>query len=666
MIEKAKVTYRVGMFTWIDDYHFKNFNNLISEYKDRIDEIAYGIGFTHLPLPLDYIEDITLQLKPKMAETRKLGLRVGVNHAATIGHQDENLEHSLKGDYGYILDCKGFSSHVLCVSNPSVQEYIRQSYIYLAKSEPDFIWIDDDVRIYGHSEGYYECFCDKCIEAFNNKMKTDYTSDSLKYAFDNGTVEEKKKVRKSWMEFNSDKIALILSIIREAVDSVDSKINVGYMTATLEYENNDQKRFSDVLSHNNTIDTMWRPGGGFYNDWNLKELYKKTNFIGRQIAPYPNYVTDIQSEVENFPCNHLHKSIRMNVLETCCYVCAGCTGTTYNALSADSTGSLYDTSNENRPRFEMLKYQDFVNELVRVFQRNDHNGVFIECNNYSLTAQNMEAGKWLVDMNKDYPFELFENGIPQTYYKDKAVVTLLLGDEPYSLNNEEIIKLLSSGVFMDAKALNILNKLGYGEYTGFKVGKEFVRDTREVFKEHYINDGFVGYKKDARQAFCWGLPSTSFIPNENAEILTSLIDYLDNEVAACSTGIFENSLGGRICVAGYFPNTMLQSLPKAIQTKRLVRYLSNDKLTSYIDSYHNMLVFDRSILESEHIAIGIMNNSLDSIFNIELCILGDIKSVNIVDMNMVKTLVEQVSFDGIYSKFIIPEMEMFSMVLVSN
>ena len=42
--------------------------------------------------------------------------------------------------------------------------------------------------------------------------------------------------------------------------------------------------------------------------------------------------------------------------------------------------------------------------------------------------------------------------------------------------------------------------------------------------------------------------------DEKAETLSGLIDYTGKEVSACTSGIFENKQGGRICVAGLILN----------------------------------------------------------------------------------------------------------------
>jgi undecaprenyl-diphosphatase len=50
-----------------------------------------------------------------------------------------------------------------------LEDYVRPTYTMLAKTNPDHIWIDDDIRC-GHLPIGFGCFCDACIEKFNKKQ----------------------------------------------------------------------------------------------------------------------------------------------------------------------------------------------------------------------------------------------------------------------------------------------------------------------------------------------------------------------------------------------------------------------------------------------------------------------------------------------------------------
>ena len=62
---------------------------------------------------------------------------------------------------------------------------------------------------------------------------------------------------------------------------------------------------------------------------------------------------------------------------------------------------------------------------------------------------------------------------------------------------------------------------------------------------------------------------------------------------SCSSGVFENALGGLICVAGYFPWSFLQNYSKSAQLKTVFRWLSRDTLPAYVASYHKINLWVR-------------------------------------------------------------------------
>ena len=64
--------------------------------------------------------------------------------------------------------------------------------------------------------------------------------------------------------------------------------------------------------------------------------------MGRQNAYLPDYVTVIQSEIENFPYQLLKKTPKSTALEAAMSMTVGCTGAAFNILPSE-TGESLDT-----------------------------------------------------------------------------------------------------------------------------------------------------------------------------------------------------------------------------------------------------------------------------------------------------------------------------------
>ena len=93
---------------------------------------------------------------------------------------------------------------------------------------------------------------------------------------------------------------------------------------------------------------------------------------------------------------------------------------------------------------------------------------------------------------------MFEIGLPVAYSPKGASVTLLTGDMIPNLSREQILEILSAGVYMDAGALTGLNESGYQELTGLTVERTVPFDCIERLTDHPLNGRFAGRERDGR------------------------------------------------------------------------------------------------------------------------------------------------------------------------
>jgi len=199
--------------------------------------------------------------------------------------------------------------------------------------------------------------------------------------------------------------------------------------------------------------------------------------------------------------------------------------------------------------------------------------------------------------------------------------------------------------------------------TGFEVVKSENKDRIEKFTNHSLNKDFAGRERDNRQSF-WNSPAyTLRSTNENAQALTSLIDYTGKEVSPCTMGIFENKSGGRICVSGYYPWSFVENLSKSSQMKSVFRWLSKDSLSGYIASFHRINLWIREP-ENGKIALAFTNSSFDPAQNVILMLRAENKAIKLYDMECRETVIRSSGADGPYQKFIIPYVDPWQIRLV--
>ena len=662
LVKKAIVSFRIGVPLWTSETRCNELFDLFDKYKGVTDEITFFTSETHPPLPLAVIKKRTAILKERMEQARKRGYKTGINILATLGHHEENLDNSLKGNYTPMTNLEGaVCNGSFCPNDMNMREYVRNIYKLTAQANPDYIWIDDDVR-FGHMPIGYGCFCDNCLQIFEKETGIKYTRESLKKGFNDGLVEEKKKTREAWLQHNRNTISYLLGLIEKTVHEINPSMPLGFMSGDRFFEGYDFENWAKVLSGPNHVPVMWRPGGGYYQDSNTSDLVGKSHDIGRQVSVLPQEVVSIQSEIENFPYQRLKKAANIVVLETCSHIAAGCTGAAFNVLS------MYDEPfGEYEPLVSRLQEsRPFFDLMAKSLGRSPICGVQTFWNKNSFVTGDLDNdNNWI---SAAYPLarhEFYDIGLPICYSNQNASVTILGKNNILILTEEEIKKLLSGGVYMDAEALQQLNNMGFRELTGFEVVRSESKDRIEKFTNHVLNGEFAGRERDNRQSF-WNSPAyTLQKKDEKAQTLTTLIDYTGKEVSPCTAGIFENKLGGRICVAGYYPWTFMENLSKSSQMKSVFRWLSKDKLQGYIASFHKVNLWIRAP-DNGKTALAFTNSSFDPAKNLVLMLLTTKETIKVYDMQCKETIIRSSGTDGPYRKFVIPEVGPWEIRLVLN
>ena len=163
-MNKKLHTLRLLYENWETDNRFFAILELLDKYKDCFDMISLLSSSTHAPLSMEEnVRRVNIMHK-RMQSLKEHGFSSGINLLTTIGHHEEDLKNAFNGDYHLMTNingqtCKGS----FCMNDGRfINDYVRPLYTMLAKTNPDHIWVDDDVR-YGHLPIGFGCFCDCCI-----------------------------------------------------------------------------------------------------------------------------------------------------------------------------------------------------------------------------------------------------------------------------------------------------------------------------------------------------------------------------------------------------------------------------------------------------------------------------------------------------------------------
>jgi hypothetical protein len=570
-----------------------------------------------------------------------------------MGHCDENLPFSLnEPTWQHLVDLGGaVSPSCYCVADPQVQGYVHRCYKALAGAAPEFIWLDDDLRLENHGAIAKACFCGYCLADFAEQTGRRWTREELRQAFSAGQAEERLPLRRAWIEHNRRYFQGLSRRVRAAVDEANPTIVLGQMTGEIAYSGYGFDAWAEALAGPREVAVKWRPGGGFYTDDVPLAALDKAHATGRQVACLPPRVTDIQYEHENFPYQVLRKSRTVFTTEMATAIGAGCTGVALNC-----TGISTDPLDEYRPYFDSVHAAEaFFHHAVDSFRRSPPEGLWTAFTQDHLATQAPDGDwgpvpSWGASLGAAN--ELAQIGIPLAYAQQGAAVTLLSGNNVLEFDPGQIQALLAGAVVLDGVALQHLERLGLSQLAGFKVGATRVVDVTEVFSADPLNGRFAGWHRDCRPSF-W--PETSYLLDPispAARPLATATDFAPATVGLCS-GVFENALGGRVAVQGYYPWRSLQSLAKAAQMKALLRWLSRDRLPAYVESFHRVALWCRRDLRGKP-ALMLVNASLDAAEGLCVALCGDVERLLVRHLEgRAQTIVRQAR-RGAYSVFVLP------------
>jgi len=132
------------------------------------------------------------------------------------------------------------------------------------------------------------------------------------------------------------------------------------------------------------------------------------------------------------------------------------------------------------------------------------------------------------------------------------------------------------------------------------------------------------------------------------------VDFTPTNFGPCS-GVFQNALGGRVAVLGYYPWRSLQSFAKTSQMRALFRWLSGETLPAYIASFHKAALWCRRDPDG-HPALMVLNASIDAAEGVRLHLAGNYGRLACTPLQGRRREIETTGRSGVYSVFELPVM----------
>jgi len=591
-------------FTQLDsDVQFARLVEFLKRHRTAADELTlFEDRLFHGYVPIEEFRERAALLGRRADQLRAEGFgRVGFNMRVTLGHIEEGWDFCPPLPFQAFVGQEGtLSKSCFCPNSKEFRQYIKEKYRLLAEARPDFIWADDDIRMYQPGVGY-GCFCSECIDRFGLSPPTRARLVERLNAPDEG------KLRAAWIANNTAVIEDLLKDIGGAVHEADPEIEMGLMTSDpfwVAYSGQELDRWLNALDARRA-----RPGGGFWNDRVPCMAVHKAIDVARQCVCCPASVTNIQYEMESIPYQKLHKSAQSALNECTLALIAGCNGITFNALrelpgTFEDYEDLFQAVERERPRWEALV--DAAEGLPLA-------GVWLAANDLFMAQRRVENADWFSQdqqYNVGNAYVLAEIGLPLTADKTTACASVLTGKMAEAFSDDELRSILSGGVLIDGTALQELAKRSLEHLAGVRVGRTYDNGVWELLTEHPLNGASGGHGRDARMSL-WPFVALELLPmKQEVAALAQLVGYDGSNCGACMTA-YENELGGRVITAAYAPLYAIDSSAKRNQIIALIDWASRQRLPIIIEKAVRVAPLIRMSADRDRFVAVLANLSCD-------------------------------------------------------
>jgi hypothetical protein len=611
-----KLAWRIKPVHWTTDEQFTRLLDFFTRHQKIVNEISLFVGrlnswHGYMPPEKDRIQ-FALAGK-RMEELRKEGFSpVGFNLWPTFGDEGDLSDSELPlppmiGHGGKI------AKHVICPSSPAMIEYLSRRFAMLAGYHPDFIWVDDDARM-AHKGLDYPCFCDRCLAEFQEGA---YNSrEALVQALNQpGNV----RLREQWIDYNAYRLDRVCAHVRDAVHSTDPSTDLGFMTVGPTHTSYSGDFIRRCM---NTLESIrGRPGHTFYVDSEPRDILRKAMDVGWQIAEYPDRVTDIQYEYEDWPSIPLDKARTIISAECALAVASGCNGVAIHTFQLGP-----NPFGEYRPMMESLQADySYLQQLTRATAHCPRPvGLWLPWNPYFM-ARRMVDGQWFRESAAPLraPLSWCEFGIPLTAQRDASSGTILMGDAADAFTREELEEILSGAVFLDIQSLGILERHGLAHLAGVRPGKSY-----QLASERLTGNGINGnHSGEWRNVFINSNGWTLNITGEKVEVFSELFDVDGVQKGPCLTG-YENELGGRVVVMGYQPWERIGTVAKLHQVREMVDWATDRDIPLRMNPIARIAAIARTNDDRTRITAVLLNNGFDAARDVPIILRARVKELH--------------------------------------
>ncbi|MBO5481640.1 MAG: hypothetical protein J6A63_10690 [Clostridia bacterium] len=557
-----------------EEYTEKRFQELLAfckatDTKAVMFYVALSPDFYYMPDSVEYAKQARTQMLPYIQRIKAAGISYQLNFQNLVGSTLGGVDFSSQYDWEFLVDYKGRTSCGCgCPLGKKFREHSAKRLQIWAETDPDIIWIDDDLRLHNHGTPQlamrddgaapymdYYCFCDEHIRLFNERYQTHYDREKLV-----GEILQTGKpswAREHYLDFLNDTIVDTAAWIEKTVHKVNPRVRLAQMTSYPDVHAAEGRKWEEFLpALCGEYTPVVRAHFGPYMESNPREFvdcYCKLNQTIEQIGAYYKKDVEYAPEVENTRFTVWAKSAAATSYQLALSAFMGCSSITLSLYDLDG-GAFFD---EPKYREMLIQQKQFLDKVVGLNLKTAKTiGVKILTSPDSGRRYALKAGEGYEPLSGSKRYiekYLLTIGIPCAYTTDEKVnadgVTALDSFTANYVSDEQLKTLFQGALFLDAGAAEVLIERGFGEYIGVKQGeKQPCIVNAEVIKTFTRKDGTYIRIPSRIPIHGW----YAFEYDKNVTVCSEFLTPDGRVFPAMTT--FTNALGGKVAIYPAYEN----------------------------------------------------------------------------------------------------------------
>lgn len=578
----------------------------------KIDVEEFNKGF----VSLETVRQGAEWVKKAKEQFDPAGVITSINPWMTINHSDYGRDS--RGEFPqmqWMVDYTGSQAKACaCPLSPAFHEHLIESYKLYAQTRPEHLWIEDDFRHFNHTPAVtWGCFCPIHLGKFSDIMGKSISREELVNAILRPGVPHPWRAK--WMDFLGQNMVDLAGKLEKAVHKISPDTKLALMLSEAEQHSVEGRKWHELLrALAGPHKPVSRPHMGPYINERFDDALVGAHSARQTVSCMPSDTVhcleiDLGGVFTQFVRSA--RSLRQLVLR------APVMG------YKDITLNLYDHVGTPLPMddpFAMVLRDnkamcDGLLEYCKPAGRQRGIGqIFMpDIARYVRTEQGKKFEE-LFPKGNQWGLFLESLGHGLTYKAEDTDVIALTGQTTRAMTDEQIKRILSKGVLLDASAAQVLTEQGYGEYIGVETVGPVSKLELPIAAEDFGNGVYNSPRHATRSRML-----CEYKPLAGAEVESTFVDFNKSPLFPAMV-LYENSLGGRVaCFAidlqnGFTPRLLGWKRKK--QFEKIILWLGWGKLPLYVTGGTYPLPI--RIDYNGYSVISIFNNSPDTWPEIEI------------------------------------------------